>query len=396
MPWREVCVEEQREQMVLEALAGRRSKAEVGAAFGISRKSVYKWLERYRAQGREGLGDRSRAPHHLARAIPERVAKEIVRLRLEQPLEGPLKIAAKLRALHPQWEIPAPSTIGELLKRHQLVKPRRPQRCWPNPCPGLTEAKAPNEVWATDFKGWFRTADGERCDPLTISDLYSRYLLRCQWVKAPDTDSCEPVFEATFKEFGMPSVMRSDNGPPFASQGIGGLTRLAVKWIKAGIRLERIEAGHPEQNGCHERMHQTLKEHTCASPARTAAEQQERFERFRDYFNNDRPHQALDQTAPATHYRPSRRPWPARLQDPWYDADHEVRRVRSNGQIKWKGEKIFIGESLSAEVVGIRQLHWGDWLLSFAYLPLALIDYRSLKLKALGAGEYPLPQTPNP
>jgi putative transposase len=396
MPWREVCVEEQREQMVLEALAGRRSKAAVGAAFGISRKSVYKWLERYRAQGREGLGDRSRAPQHLARAIAEGVAKEIVRLRLEQPREGPLKIAANLKALHPGWEIPAPSTIGDLLRRRNLVEPRRLRRCWPNPCPGLTAAKAPNDVWATDFKGWFRTRDGERCDPLTISDLCSRYLLGCQWVKAPDTEHCETVFEATFKEFGMPGVMRSDNGPPFASQGIGGLTRLSVKWIKAGIRLERIEAGHPEQNGCHERMHQTLKEHTCAPPAATAAEQQARFDRFRDYFNKDRPHQALNQTPPAQHYRPSLRPWPARLEDPWYDAEHQVRRVRSNGEIKWKGEKIFIGESLVGELLGIRQMHWGDWLISFAYLPLALIDYRGLQLKALGAGEYPLPHTPNP
>jgi putative transposase len=396
MPWPEVCVADLREQMVLEALAGRRSKAEVAEFFGISRKSVYKWMERYQAQGRAGLSDLSRAPHHLARAIGGKVADEIVRLRLEQPLEGPLKIQAHLQALHPQWEIPAASTIGDLLRRQNLVKERHRRRCWPNPCPGLTEARGPNEVWATDFKGWFRTSDGQRCDPLTISDVGVRYVLACQSVKAQDTESCEPVFEATFKEFGMPVAMRSDNGAPFASTGLGGLSRLSVKWIKAGIKLERIEPGHPEQNGSHERMHETLKQHTATPPAATIAEQQERFDRFRNYFNNQRPHQALDQTPPAQHYHPSPRPWPARLEDPWYDADHQVRRVRSNGEIKWKGEKIFIAESLIGELIGIRQLHWGDWLLSFSYLPLALIDYRGLELKALGAGEYPLPQTPNP
>jgi transposase InsO family protein len=396
MPWREVCVEERREEMVLEALARRRGMAEIAEQYGVTRKTLYKWMERYRAQGREGLGDLMRTPHHLARAISGKVAEEIVRLRLEQPREGPLKIQANLKALHPQWEIPAPSTIGDLLRRRDLVKERRLKRHWPNPCPGLTQACEPNEVWATDFKGWFRTRDGQRCDPLTISDLYTRYLLTCRSVKAADSDNCDPVFEAAFKEFGMPLVMRSDNGPPFASTGLGRLTRLSVKWIKAGIRLEHIEPGHPEQNGCHERMHETLKQHTCAPPAATIPEQQERFDRFRDYFNNQRPHQALDQTPPMQHYQPSPRPWPARLQDPWYDADHQVRRVRSNGEIKWQGEKIFIAESLIGELLGIRQLYWGDWLLRFAYLPLTLIDYRTLKLKALGAGEYPLPQTPNP
>jgi len=387
MPWPEVCVVDLREQMVLEVLAGRRRKAEVAEFFGITRKSVYKWMERYQAHGRAGLSDLSRAPHHLARAIGAKVADEIVRLRLEQPLEGPLKIQAHLKALHPQWEIPAASTIGDLLRRHNLVQERHRRRYWPNPCPGLTEAREPNEVWATDFKGWFRTSDGQRCDPLTISDLRVRYVLTCQSVKAQDAESCEPVFEATFKEFGMPVAMRSDNGSPFASTGLGGLSRLSVKWIKAGIKLERIEPGHPEQNGSHERMHETLKQHTATPPAATIAEQQERFDRFRNYFNNQRPHQALNQTPPAQHYQPSPRPWPARLEDPWYDADHQVRRVRSNGEIKWKGEKIFIAESLIGELIGIRQLHWGDWLLSFSYLPLALIDYRGLKLKALPPGQ---------
>ena len=396
MPWQEVCVEELREKMVMEALAGRRTKAEVAEYFGISRKSVYKWMERYQAHGREGLIDLSRVPHHLAREIAAPVAEEIVRLRLEQPLEGPLKIQAHLKVLHPQWEIPAPSTIGDLIKRRELVKSQRRQRQWPQLNPTLTPARAPNDVWATDFKGWFRTRDGERCDPLTITDLCARYLLRCQAVEAQDIRSSGPVFEALFKEFGMPGVMRSDNGSPFASKGIGGLTRLSVQWVKAGIKVEQIEAGHPEQNGCHERMHRTLKAHTSAPPAATIAQQQERFDRFRDYFNHQRPHQALGQTPPAQHYRPSLRQWPARLEDPWYDADHQVRRVRTTGEIKWRGEKIFIGESLVGELLGIRQLHWGDWLVSFAHMPLALIDYRSLKLKALGAGVYPLPQTPNP
>jgi len=381
MPWQEICVEDQREQMVLEALAGRRSKTELAAHFDVSRKTVYKWIERYQAQGREGLVDRSRAPHHLACAISERMAAEIVRMRSEQPLEGPLKMQARLKLVHPQSAIPAASTIGALLKHKGLVKSRQRRRRWPHPPVELTTAEQPNEVWATDFKGWFRTRDGQRCDPLTITDLYSRYLLRCQLVADPDTDNCEPIFEAAFKEFGMPAVIRSDNGPPFASVGIGGLTRMSVKWIKAGIKLERIAGGHPEQNGCHEHMHLTLKEHTAKPPAATLAQQQQRFDEFRAYFNHQRPHQALDQTPPAQHYRPSPRAWPQRLEDPWYDADHQVRRVRSNGEIKWQGGKLYISQSLAGEWLGLRQTHWGDWLVFFSYLPLALIDYRELKLK---------------
>ena len=316
MPLREVCVEEQREAMVLEALAGRRTKEEIAQRFEVTRKTVYKWMERYQARGREGLSDLCRAPHHRARAISERVAAEIVRLRLEHPLEGPLKLQAKLEQLHPQWEIPAPSTIGEVLKRQGLVKSRERHRRWPHPFAELTAAREPNEVWATDFKGWFRTRDGQRCDPLTLTDLYARYLLRCQHVGAQDIESSTPIFEAAFKEYGLPKVIRSDNGTPFASSGIGGLTRMSVSWIKAGIKLERIRPGHPEHNGCHERMHRTLKEHTSVPPAASVAEQQQRFDRFRDYFNNERPHQALDQTPPAQHYRPSPRSWPARLEDP--------------------------------------------------------------------------------
>jgi putative transposase len=386
MPWQEVCVEQQREEMVLEALAGRRSKAEIAGHYGVTRKTVYKWMERFCMHGREGLADLLRTPHQFARAIAAEVADEIVRVRLEQPLEGPLKIQAKLAARHPEWQIPAASTIGDLLRREQLVRPRRGKRMWPHPTAGLRQAREPNEVWAADFKGWFRIRNGQRCDPLTISDLSSRYLVKCQCVKAPDRASCAPVFEAAFREFGLPQVIRSDNGPPFASTGLGRLSRLSVKWIKMGITLERIEPGHPEQNGSHERMHRTLKQHTSTPPAASMAEQQERFDRFRDYFNNQRPHQALEQTPPARHYHPSPRRWSARLEDPWYDAEHEVRRVRSNGEIKWQGKKIFIAESLIGELLGIRRLHWGDWLLSFAYLPLALIEYPSLKLKALGPG----------
>ena len=199
----------------------------------------------------------------------------------------------------------------------------------------------------------------------------------------------------------MPAVIRSDNGVPFASSGIGGLTRMSVKWVKAGIKLERIEPGHPEQNGSHERMHQTLKAHTSKPPAATLAEQQQRFDRFRDYFNNARPHQGLEQTRPRSTTGPQRGNGP-RSWRPLYDANHEVRRVRSNGKIKWHGEKIFIGESLIGELLGILQTYWGDWLVYFADLPLTLIDYRALKLKvlspairaaagALGAGDYPLP-----
>ena len=239
---------------------------------------------------------------------------------------------------------------------------------------------AANDLWCTDFKGWFRTGDGRRCDPFTLTDARSRYLLRCQAVARPDEKNVRPIFEAAFKEHGLPLAIRSDNGPPFASAGVGGLSRLAVWWIKLGIRPERIVAGKPQQNGRHERVHRTLNQETATPPAASLAAQQERFDAFRAVYNNERPHEALGQQTPASLYRPSPRPYPDRVEDPHYGEDVAVRRVRSTGQIKWAGELIFVGEALIGEPVGILETEGGDWRVRYADVDLGYIHPQRRRL----------------
>jgi hypothetical protein len=237
-----------------------------------------------------------------------------------------------------------------------------------------------NEVWGVDYKGWFRTREGKRCDPLTISDLFSRYLLKCQKVKRPDTQCARPVFERVFREYGLPDAIRSDNGGPFASQGLGGLSRLSVWWVKLGIRLERIQPGRPDQNGCHERMHRTLKCETALPPSANGSAQQRSFNRFRETFNNDRPHEALHDTPPGQWYHPSTRPYPAREPEVEYPGNFEVRQVRTSGEIKWRGELLYVSQALVGEPVGLEEIGDGHWKMYFGPMELALLDAETRKL----------------
>ena len=353
-------------------------------AYGISRKTGYKWLARYEADPAGGLSDRSRAPHACGWRLDEAIAARVVALRRRRPHWGPRKLLAILAREDPGIAWPAASTVGELLRREGLSAPRRRRRsALPASAPFL-EAAAANDVWCADFKGWFRTADGKRCDPLTISDAHSRYLLDCRIV-LPTREGVRPRFERAFRSFGLPLALRTDNGPPFASTGAGGLSRLSVEWVKLGIKLERIEPGRPQQNGRHERMHRTLKEETARPPAGSARQQQDRFDRFRRTYNEQRPHQALDQQTPARHYTASTRPYPTRIPEPWYDPEHAVRRVRPTGEIKWGGELVFISEALAGEPVGIAETESGDWIVRFANIDLGLIEWRTKKLRRFTA-----------
>jgi transposase InsO family protein len=296
------------------------------------------------------------------------------------PLWGPRKLRAKLATLQPDLSVPAASTIGDWLRRAELTRGRRRRhRCPPYTQP-FAAATAANDVWSVDFKGWFRTGDGARCDPLTTSDALSRYLLGCQAVAAPDHEHVAPAFDALFRAFGLPGAIRSDNGPPFASRAAGGLSRLSVWWLKLGIRPERIEAGRPEQNGRHERMHATLKQATAAPPAATIAAQQRAFNRFREEFNQERPHEALGQKPPASLYVASARRYPCPLLEPVYAAEHAVRQVRSKGEIKWGGELVFVSEVLAGEPVGVAETDSGDWRVCFFDVELGFIDRRTRKL----------------
>jgi transposase InsO family protein len=360
--------------------------------YGISRETGYVWKRRYESEGIAGLAERSRAPRRHGRATAADLVVRIIELRKRKPFWGPKKLLAILAGETAAAAWPSASTVAEILRREGLSEPRRRRRralTVDRPFAGVAAA---NDAWCIDFKGWFRTGDGKRCDPLTVSDAFSRYLLGLQ-VVAPVTEAVELVLDGLFREHGLPRAIRSDNGPPFASTGAGGLSRLSVRWAKMGIGLERIYPGQPQQNGRHERMHGTLKVQTCDPPAPSLAEQQARFDAFRVEFNDDRPHEALGQRQPKQLYTASPRSYPDRIDDPSYDADEGVRRVRSSGEIKWRGSMRFISEALIGEAVGIREREDGHWLVRFADVPLVLIDRSSGKVARFGPGRPPRSKT---
>jgi transposase InsO family protein len=338
--------------------------------FGISRKTGYKWLARYRQEGIAGLADRSRAPQHCPHAVTPEVREAVLALRGQYPTWGPKKVAAKLEQVYPNLVVPAPSTIGDLLAAAGLVVPRRRRRHVPPRTQPLAHATRPNVVWCADFKGDFVLGDGTRCYPLTISDADSRFLLRCQAVPTTATERVPPLFEATFREFGLPDRLRTDNGSPFASVALGGRTALSVWWVKLGITPERIDAGKPSQNGRHERMHLTLKLEACQDPGHSLRGQQHGFDQFRQIYTEERPHEAFGQRTPASIYQPSLRPFPDRLPELTDPTADGVRRVRPSGCIRWQGREIYVSKVLIGEPVGLTQIDEGRWQVTFGPLEL--------------------------
>jgi transposase InsO family protein len=357
---------------------------ELCESFGISRKSGYKWLGRYEAEGPAGLMDRSHAPVRHGRATDASLIDAIILMKTARPNWGPRKIVGRLKLDHPGLDWPADSTAGEILKRAGLVEPRhRRQRIVPT-LGGLTTPVRPNHVWAADHKGWISLGDGRRCEPLTVTDGFSRYLVTLSAGSNTSEEEARPWFDAAFAQFGLPEAIRTDNGPPFAAKSITGLTTLSVWWAKLGIRHERITPGKPQQNGRHERFHRTLLE-AMTPPCADQAAQAERFEAFRQDYNHQRPHEALDQLPPAAFYRPSPRKLPDRSPEPEYPAQAAVRQVRSNGCIKWRGELVFVSSALCAEPVAVEETDKGQWLVRYFALPIGLIDRKTNRLGRLSA-----------
>jgi len=352
------------------------------STFGISRECGYTWLRRYRQNGLAGLVEVDRAPLRHPNQTPVGIEEAILALRQAHMRWGPRKLKRILERDQPGRGWPATSTMGEIVKRAGLVVPRRKRRRTEPYTAPLAHAVESNRVWCADFKGWFRSGDGTRIDPLTITDACSRYLLRSQAVEKTDTERVRAIFEAAFREYGLPEAIRTDNGAPFASSAVGGLSRLAVWWIKLGIVPERIEAGHPEQNGRHERMHRTLKLEL--RPAEDWRGQQRELDRFRLDYNQVRPHEALGMQTPASVYEPSPRLYPAKVPEVEYPGAMLVRSVQSHGHFRWKKHDVFLSEVLWGERVGLLPFDDGCYTVYFAHVPVALFEEKTRKT-------YPLP-----
>ena len=384
MPWRETSPMEQRLEFVREYATGLFTMTELAGQYGVSRKTGYKWLEQYEAEGVLGLRDRSRRPHHSPQATDPEVVDALVALRRRHPRWGARKLLVVAARRRPHVEWPSRATVCTLLTQRGLVTPRRRRARSPfGPASPLAPIIAVNQVWTTDFKGEFRTGDGVYCYPLTLRDGFSRFVLRCDAFLGRTTAATRSRFERAFRDYGLPERIRSDNGGPFASPGLGGLSQLSVWWMRLGIVPERIALGHPEQNGSHEQFHSVLKAATARPPAANAAAQQQRFRRFCREYNEERPHEALHDDVPASCYAPSARSLPTRLPPLEYPGHLEVRRVSSCGAISWSGAPLFVATALAGEYVAFEEIDDGLWTLHFGTVALARYDDRHRTLQPI-------------
>jgi transposase InsO family protein len=347
--------------------------AELARRYGISRKTAYKWIDRYDAAGPAGLVDRSRRPAHSPQETPEMIVVALLEVRRRHPTWGAKKLLKIVATRQPTWTLPARSTVCEFLDRAGLITTSRRRPVPRHPGRPLLPMTAPNGTWTADFKGQFKTGNGAYCYPLTIADGFSRFVLKCEANVQVNHCYTQPGFQRAFEEYGLPKAIRTDNGPPFANRGLG-ISRLSVWWMKLGIRHERIEPGHPEQNGCHERMHRTLKADTTKPPAKTLRGQQQRFDRWRREFNEERPHEALDLRPPADLYGVSGRRYPAKVPEVTYPSGFTVRQVRQNGAIKWHSQLIYTSISLVHEPVGLELIDDGRWRVYFTQEPIGILD----------------------
>jgi transposase InsO family protein len=354
----------------------RYTVTELSENFGLSRPTVYKWVERYQEQGIEGLKDQKRTPLHSPNRTDAAIVELIIQEKLKNRQRGPKKVYYQLKKRYPDIRFPAPSTIGEWLKKHGLVNERKKRQRVPPYSEPFQQCQGPNAVWSVDYKGQFYTKDRRVCYPLTISDNYSRYLLACEGLPGPRYCETKAVFERVFKEYGLPDAIRSDNGIPFAGKSPGGLSRLSLWWIQLGIIPERIDKGCPEQNGRHERMHRTLKAETLHPVSPNVKEQQKRFDLFRYDYNNYRPHESLGQDVPRTCYQRSNKPYIERPAAPDYDHSYTVRHVRNNGEIKFNGGLHYLSELLTGQPIGLKEAADGLWHIYYSFLRIGSFDMR--------------------
>lgn len=367
MAWKQVKVEDQRKMFIETVLEGSNFSA-ICRQFDISRQAGYKWLNRFNEEGYSGLIDRSKAPHTQPNIIDECYEKIVLELRIKFPKLGPKKIYAKLLEINPLENWPCPTSISNILDRNGLTVKRKFRKRVAANTPSAFNGEEPNEVWCMDFKGTLKTLDNNKYDPFTLTDSSSRYLLKCLILKRNNFEYVWSTLDATFREYGLPQYILSDNGPPFATIGAGRLSRLSINLIKAGVKPLWIEPGKPQQNGRHERMHGIMESDIGSPAANSKTELQSKLMNFQNYYNFDRPHGALGQKPPGKIFTKSERQWNGRFRDPEYNQDYEVRKVQKCGTINYKGKRIFIGETFHQEKVGIKEedelrVYFGDILL---------------------------------
>ena len=381
MPWKEVTTMDARVSFILDWKSQKHQVTELCARYGVSRKTAYKWINRYLEEGADGLWERSHAPHQAANRTSEQVEEAIVQQRLRHPSWGPKKLIWTLQRWRPELELPSRSTVAQILKRNDLVQAKRRPKAVGHPGrPSMVVAK-PNDSWSIDFKGQFRTGDGKYLYPLTVTDNYSRYLLACQGLPGTLLEPTQQILTKVFKEHGLPHRMRSDNGVPFAAYTLGRLSRLSVWLLKLGVLPELIEPGKPQQNGRHERMHRTLKDETLRPPAGTAAAQQRKFNHWRREFNEDRPHEAHDGLTPSDVHVSSTRQRPSKLLAPEYPDRFEVRYVSANGGLRWRKKWVNVSSVLIGEHVGLEEVDDGQWDVYFANYRLGRLNERFMRIE---------------
>lgn len=376
MPWMERGVFESRMSFINEWRLHAEPMSVLCARHGISRRTGYKWVGRYESDGLSGLFDLSSVRHTRPEATSREVIDAVLALRRKRATWGPKKLLARLRLDDPTTAWPAASTIGDVLRREGISRPRPRRRSGSEPRDlSLLEPLAANDSWAADFKGWFRTGDGVRCEPLTVTDGYSRYLLVCEAVPRVTFEQVQPIMTRLFREHGLPRALRTDNGNPFGRRdGLCGLSRFSVWLLTLGVRPNFIRPGRPDMNGRHERMHRVLHEDTARPPASGLRAQQERFDVWRADYNTYRPHEALGQRCPAEFYTVSERSFPETIRDWEYPSDHHVRKVIGDGHIRWRDTTVYLSAALIGEQVGLARRDDGDWAVRFRDFDLTVLD----------------------
>ena len=380
MPWEETFVMDEKVKLIADCLKKEYSITDLSRYYSVSRKTIYKWFNRYQTGGLEALEELPCTPHSHPATTSNEIADIIIKVKLKHETWGPKKVVAWLNNEYPEATWPVASTAAKILDREGLVKAKHKRHHVPPYTQPFESCEKPNDVWSIDYKGQFKMGDRQFCYPFTVSDNFSRYLLLCRGLLHPSYESTQPWLEWVFREYGLPNAIKSDNGEPFASMAVGGLTKLSIWMIKLGIIPERIEVGHPEQNGRHERMHKTLKAYAIHPPKANLRLQQRAFDCFTEEYDFVTPHEAHGMKPPASCYVASGKQFPGRLPQIDYSSEYEVRQVRSNGEIRWNGNLYYLCEALAGEPVGLKQISERYWEIRFSFHLLGYFDEITRKI----------------